>query len=84
MTGGKVIEVAEVAGEPKLLYLDVRDTDETCGIYIEKTDTSLQIQIGDDVCWKFDEAIWSPAEDPRKKVTFHKIGFSGQEHPARE
>ncbi len=84
MVGGRVIEVCEVKDRPDVLFVDVRDKNDTCAIYVEKNAASLLIEIGDSLWWQSGWAMWTPQKnlgvDPAKgihDVQIKKIGYSG-------
>lgn len=52
MIGGIVIEVANVKDRPNVLYVDCRDRNDTCAVYVERNAKSDQIQIGDSLWWQ--------------------------------
>lgn len=99
MIGGRVIEVAEVPDRPDVLFVDVADrpyrTVETCAIYVERNEQSLQIEVGDTVWWHGRLAMWTPQsnigyhlhDDAQQGVDFDikipRIGYSGVQHPSR-
>lgn len=69
MVGGIVIEVAEVAGKPDVLFVNVAERNppsgrahspETCAIYVEKNATSDLIAYGDSLWWQGSDALWTP------------------------
>ncbi len=66
MVGGTVIEVAEVKDRSDVLYVDTADMPEgrrkpdTCAIFIQRTETSEKIEVGDALWWQGDWAYWTP------------------------
>lgn len=100
MVGGVVIEVAEVPDRPTILFVDCVERrsagskPQTCAIFVEKNENSLQIQIGDSLWWQGRLAMWTPykiAQATAKlkqgvdfDVQIPRVGYSGVTHPSRK
>lgn len=67
MTGGTVIEVADVKGRPGVLFIDVSLDNETSGLFVAKNAKSQRIEIGDEIWWKGNTVYWTPAESHKGK-----------------
>lgn len=89
MVGGIVIEAAERDGR---IFIDCRDRHnrDTCAIWVEKDENSVQVQIGDSIWWQGGHAMWTPAavrdakqENTRSGVDYdiklRKVSNSGVE-----
>jgi len=80
MVGGRVIEVCEFKDK---IFVDTRDKNNTCGVFMEKNSNSLQIQIGDSVWWQCGYCYWTPQDSLRDQQSINfdipilKIGYSG-------
>ncbi len=93
MVGGKVIEVAEIAGRPEVIYVDCRDHNDTCAVLVERNANSERIEIGDSLWWQCGNAYWTPLANKGKPgnkcgrdfdIKIPKIGYSGSLHPSRK
>ncbi len=92
MVGGIVIEVANVPDRPDVLYVDCRDrtySKDTCAIYIENNEISQKIEIGDNIWWQCNYAMWTPSGSIKSKcgvdydIKINRVGYSGVKYPSR-
>lgn len=73
MIGGVVIEVAEIMGEPDILYVEVASREyptgptETKAIYVELTGLSRKIEFGDALWWQAGNVMWTPARPSKRR-----------------
>jgi len=100
MVGGTVIEVCSHPTDPERLYVNVGQVPygklETCAIWVERTETSEQIQLGDSLWWQGGFAYWTPqancvpeqipaAQDLQGGIDYDikikRIGYSGVVYP---
>ena len=91
MIGGKVIEVIkDIKNRPEAIWVNVKDFTsgygDECAIYVEKNDTSLQIEIDDSLWWQGRWAMWTPAAVRESgigesDIRIPRIGYSGVERP---
>jgi hypothetical protein len=86
MVGGKVVEVCDVPEMPERLFVDVADMPygkvERCAIYVEKSEQSQRIQIGDSIWWQGRNAYWTPQCGTQgEDIPIPRIGYSGVKHP---
>lgn len=103
MVGGTVIEVCDHPSIRNRIYVNVADRPhgriEECAVYLESTDQSRQIQIGDALWWQGSFAMWTPVrnrvsgEEAKKRnlrcgidydIRIPRIGYSGVRHPVRQ
>lgn len=105
MVGGVVIEVCEHPTDRFKLYVNCADRaysgqrkPDECAIYVERNETSEQIQVGDALWWQGQSAMWTPqknrvsAKEANRlelrcgvdfDVKIPRIGYSGVAHPHR-
>lgn len=66
MVGGKVIEVASHPERLDVLFVNVADKPyskvETCGVFVERNETSERIRVGDSLWWQSEVCYWTPKE----------------------
>lgn len=92
MVGGTVIEViSNIETKPDAVWVNAKDMahGDECAIYVEKNETSLQINVGDSIWWQGGYAMWTPREVVESgigkgDIQIPRIGFSGVSRPATQ
>jgi hypothetical protein len=84
MVGGVVIEVAHFPDKIFVDCIEPKYKKETCAIYVEKDEHSLQIEIGDRFWWQGNYAYWTPYKVRESgigesDIKIKRIGHSGVE-----
>ncbi len=87
MVGGIVIDIVKVSDDK--WWVNCVDTglgsgagEETCAIYLNPVGES--VDVGDNIWWQGQYAMWTPADRSRTDVRLPRIGFSGVPHPDRD
>lgn len=88
MVGGKVVEIIQdVKDRPDVIWVNTEDDlyGDTCAIYIEKDESSLDIKLGDIIWWRGPYAMWTP-QSPSSvyEEKLRRVGFSGVSRPEEE
>lgn len=97
MVGGTVIETLVVPAtiendpesanfgreRPACVWIDVQDDRgrETCAIYVECTNESRSVSVGDVIWWQGRTAYWTPKSGAFKERELRRRGFSGVGRP---
>jgi hypothetical protein len=82
MVGGIVIETLDTGDR---LWINVRVSGPgyaECAIYVERTDASRSVSVGDRVRWEAGRAYWTPKGAPFRDWTFVRVGPAGADRPA--
>lgn len=84
MIGGNVIETIVL---PDKVWVNCREGNGTCAIYVTNTDKSRTISEGDTVWWQSGHAYWTPKSDGQTigpaDIKLERIGFSGVSRPSQ-
>lgn len=72
MVGGKVIETIALKDR---VWINCRDRNDTCAIYVRKTAKARAVSEGDTVWWQGGWALWTPACN-KKKTCNHTHHYS--------
>jgi hypothetical protein len=87
MVGGIIIDIVQVS--PSKWWVNCVDTGlssgagkETCAIYLDPQ--GEPVDVGDNLWWQGNHAMWTPADRARTDVRLPRIGFSGVPHPHKE
>lgn len=85
MVGGTVIEVIKMDDR---IWVNCKDTQwygDECALYLEKTECSLGIEVGDALWWQGKKAYWTAnSAGAKHDVAIPRIGYSGVSRPEGE
>jgi hypothetical protein len=84
MVGGIIIDIVKVSDAKWWVNCVETGTSsqagkETCAIYVNPI--GEPIDVGDNLWWQGDQAMWTPDDRSRADVRLPRIGFSGVPHP---
>jgi len=98
MVGGEVTEAFIHPESQGKIYVNTKDKNAECAIYVERNILSEKIKPGDSLWWQGRKAYWTPkknrlfAEESEKlghkcsidyDIPIPRIGFSGVERPVK-
>lgn len=78
MIGGTVIEVVDLATKVYINCIDRpkgRKKGDECAIYVERTENSQKIEIGDSIWWQEGFAMWTPVKNRVSDEEAEKLGL---------